>query len=286
MNFPDYMDSRKEMIEAALDMLLPAAKTHPAVIHEAMRYAVFPGGKRFRAVLVAAAYETFEKHPADVMPFACAVELIHSYSLVHDDLPALDDDEFRRGKPSVHKKFGEAIAVLAGDALLTTAFSFISDQAADRFNAEQRLAVVSELAGASGTMGMIGGQVVDMERAGRFTRSDLEYIHLKKTAELIKSSVRIGAMLGGADAPQLEKISSYGTSLGLSFQMLDDIKDSGESGVEPNFARSLGRTSAGGKADEYADEALKSLSTIGKDASLLAGMVGYMLEAWGRTSAA
>ncbi len=282
MNFEHYLGSRIKMVDEALNELLPPESAYPAEIHSAMRYGVFPGGKRFRAVLLTASYETFARKPEDALPFACAVELVHSYSLVHDDLPAMDDDDFRRGKPSLHKKFGEAMAVLAGDALLTAAFSLLSDSEMIFFSPKKTLRAIHELAAASGTGGMLGGQAVDMRREGGFTAGELQYIHLKKTAELIKCSARIGAILAGAGKKQLELLSGYGENIGLAFQMLDDINDAGESGAEPNFAESFNRISAGEKAAEYAGKARESLSRMHGDTVLLENIIDYMVKGRGK----
>lgn len=270
------------MVDSALDALLPPDSSLPPEIHSAMRYGVFPGGKRFRAVLLTASYETFGKDPEDSMPFACAVELVHSYSLVHDDLPAMDDDDYRRGKPSLHKKYGEAMAILAGDALLTAAFQIISDPENSRFSPARTLRAVYELAAASGTSGMLGGQAADMQRDGGFNEKELEYIHLRKTAELIKCSVRIGAVLAGAGSRQLSKLSCYGENLGLAFQMLDDINDAGAESGEPNFAGSFSRGEAAEKAREYSARARGSLAETGISAPLLEGITDYMAEELGK----
>ena len=280
MNFASYLNSRINMVNEALSALLPPESAFPEEIHSAMRYGVFPGGKRFRAVLLTASYETFKKGPEDALPFACAVELIHSYSLAHDDLPAMDDDDFRRGKPAVHKKFGEAMGILAGDALLTAAFSIISDADTTAFSPKKTLRALHELAEAAGTGGMLGGQAADMRRSGGFTAGELQYIHLKKTAELIKCPVRIGAILAGAGRRQLESLTAYGENLGLAFQMLDDINDAGDDNPEPNFAGSFSKIFAGEKVDEYTEKARQSLASAKKDTALLEEIIEYMISAW------
>lgn len=280
-DFTNYLESRIEMVDSALDGLLPPGSARPAKMHSAMRYGVFPGGKRFRAVLLTASYETFGGDPEDALPFACAVELVHSYSLAHDDLPAMDNDDYRRGKPSLHKKYGEAMGILAGDALLTAAFQIISDPRKSRFSPVRTLRAVNELAAASGAGGMLGGQAADMQRNGGFTEEELEYIHLRKTAELIKCSVRIGAILAGAGKKQLGKLSDYGENLGLAFQMLDDINDAEAGDCEPNFAGTFTRAAAAKKAGGYARGARESLAESGKDAPLLEGIIDYMTASLG-----
>ena len=225
-----YLAERRQLVDAALDRFLPKADAYPPVIHEAMRYSVFAGGKRLRPILVIAGAEAAGGAAEDVLPTACAMELIHTYSLIHDDLPAMDDDDYRRGRPTSHKVFGEAIAILAGDALLTLAFRLLAENFADQRGTvkdPRRLRdVLTEVAEAAGTFGMIGGQVVDIQSEGKSVSGEtLEYIHLHKTAALIRASLRVGALLVGASEPALEAISLAGSRLGLAFQIVDDILD-------------------------------------------------------------
>lgn len=225
-----YLAERRQLVDAALDRFLPKAEAYPPVIHEAMRYSVFAGGKRLRPILVIAGAEAAGGSAEDMLPAACAMELIHTYSLIHDDLPAMDDDDFRRGRPTSHKVFGEAIAILAGDALLTLAFRLLAENFADQQRvgkSPSRLReVLAEVAEAAGTFGMIGGQVVDIQSEGKSVSAEtLEYIHTHKTAALIRASLRVGALLVGASAPVLEAISVAGSKLGLAFQIVDDILD-------------------------------------------------------------
>jgi geranylgeranyl diphosphate synthase type II len=213
-----YMALRRGAVDAALDRLLPPAAAPPPVIHEAMRYSVLAGGKRLRPILALAGAEAVGGELEPVLPTACALELIHTYSLIHDDLPAMDDDDFRRGRPTSHKVFGEAIAILAGDALLTLAFELLARHATPP--------VVAEVAEAAGTAGMIGGQVVDIQSEGkRVDAQTLEYIHRHKTAALIRASLLSGARLAGAPPAQLEAIGEAGGRLGLAFQIVDDVLD-------------------------------------------------------------
>jgi geranylgeranyl diphosphate synthase type II len=224
MDLARYLEEMKKLVDGALDRLLPSAADPPAALHEAMRYSVFAGGKRLRPVLCIAAAEALGADPSPFLPAACALELVHTYSLIHDDLPAMDDDDLRRGRPTSHRVFGEALAILAGDALLTLAFGAIAGMEAAP--PAVRTALVAELAAGSGPAGMVGGQVLDLAAEGRgISASALEEIHARKTAALIEASVSFGALLGGAGAAQEEALRTYGHSLGMAFQVTDDILD-------------------------------------------------------------
>ncbi|HEX4994679.1 MAG TPA: farnesyl diphosphate synthase [Methylomirabilota bacterium] len=217
------MKHRAAAVDAALERFLPAETLRPETLHKAMRYSVFAGGKRLRPVLVIAGAEAVGGTASQVMPAACAMELIHTYSLVHDDLPAMDNDDFRRGAPTNHKVFGEAMAILAGDALLTLAFRLVADNAGQSAALRE---VVMDIADAAGHKGMVAGQVADLEAEGRRVGADtVDYIHAHKTGALIRTSLRIGAMLCGADAAQVRALSVAGADLGLAFQIVDDILD-------------------------------------------------------------
>src|SRR6266545_984639 len=218
-----YMTERAAAVDAALERFLPPETDRPETLHKAMRYSVFAGGKRLRPVLVIAGAEAVGGRMHDVMPTACAMELIHTYSLVHDDLPAMDNDDFRRGAPTNHKVFGEAMAILAGDALLTLAFRLVADNAGESAALRD---VVVDMADAAGHKGMVAGQVADLEAEGHRVGADVvDYIHAHKTGALIRTSLRIGAMLCGADAAQVRALSVAGADLGLAFQIVDDILD-------------------------------------------------------------
>ena len=228
MKLPPFFEEDRLAVDAALERLMPAAIAQPSSIHTAMRYSVFAGGKRIRPILC---LETSRIFSADVTPAlhpACAMEFIHTYSLIHDDLPALDNDDLRRGKPTCHKKFGEAIAILAGDALLTLAFETIGSTptAADR-----RAAILTEVASAAGTInGMVGGQVADIEAEGKPVDPQmLEYIHRSKTAALIHASITAGALCAGASADDVARLRRFGDTIGWAFQVTDDILDVEES---------------------------------------------------------
>jgi geranylgeranyl diphosphate synthase type II len=233
-----YLAARRRSVDAALERYLPPAATYPATVHEAMRYSVFAGGKRLRPILVIAAAEAVGGRMEDVLPTACAFELIHTYSLIHDDLPAMDDDDFRRGRPTSHKVYGEAVAILAGDALLTHGLGLLAVNAEAAPVARDVLPrVLAEVTEAAGTPGMIGGQVVDIQSEGRtVSRETLEYIHTHKTGALIRGALRAGALLAGAGEGDVAALSAYGERIGLAFQIQDDVLD-----VEGSLA-TLGKT--------------------------------------------
>ena len=222
-----YLQEQKALVDEALARYLPGEEHYPPAIFQAMRYSVFAGGKRVRPILAIAAAEALGGTAADVLPLACALECIHTYSLIHDDLPALDNDDYRRGRLTNHKVFGEANAILAGDALLTFAFELMGDARHwKRFVPERVVQVIYEVAYAIGTFGMIGGQVVDLQMEGQdIDLPALQYIHAHKTGALIRTSVRSGAILGGGSPAAVEALTHYGTHIGLAFQIMDDILD-------------------------------------------------------------
>ena len=224
MDLKTYLTARAKEVDAAMDALLPKAKERPATIHAAMRYSVFAGGKRLRPVLCLAAAEACGGEVSNALPPACAVELMHTYSLVHDDLPAMDNDDLRRGRPTCHKVYGEGMAVLCGDALLTEAFIVLAKTpATPRYNVGDYIA---ELAEAGSSRKLIGGQVMDLEGEGKkLTLRDLVRIHQAKTAALLTSSLRLGAMSADATPAKLTALKKFGDALGLAFQVIDDILD-------------------------------------------------------------
>jgi geranylgeranyl diphosphate synthase type II len=218
-----YLLDRKRIVEEALARYLPA-EGNPPQIYDAVRYSVFNGGKRIRPILCLAAAEAVGGDLAPVLPVACALELIHTYSLIHDDLPAMDDDDFRRGKPTCHKVFGDDIAILAGDALLTEAFVLLSHVEKVRLSPERRLAVIQEIAYAAGIGGMVGGQALDvLSAASDADEKTLHEIHLRKTAALILASVKAGAMVFNPGKEKMQALAEYGVNIGLAFQIADDI---------------------------------------------------------------
>jgi geranylgeranyl diphosphate synthase type II len=244
MTLPGYIADRQRRVDEALARLVPPETENPATIHRAMRYSLFAGGKRIRPLLAMAAADTVSDTPCGVLSAACSLELIHTYSLIHDDLPALDNDDLRRGRPTCHKVFGDAMAILAGDALLTLAFEVLSKL--ENVDAERRIQLVRELATASGTVGgMIGGQVNDIEGEGQAPTAELlESIHRAKTGALLGASVRMGAICAGADADQLDALTRFGEHIGLAFQIIDDVLD-----VEQS-SQALGKT-AGKDAQQH-----------------------------------
>ncbi|MFH1563004.1 MAG: polyprenyl synthetase family protein [Nitrospirota bacterium] len=223
MDINEYLSTKKKIIDTALDYYLPEVHEYPKVIHEVMRYGVFSGGKRIRAILVLASGEAVGGQEKELLQAASAIELIHAYSLIHDDLPAIDDDDFRRGKPSCHKKFNEAMAILAGDALLTYTFYLLSKI---KHPPDRIIKVCEEISYAIGTFGMIGGQVVDIESEDKeLDVPTLEYIHTHKTGALICAAVKTGCILGGGNLQQGHSLNQYGAHIGLAFQIVDDLLD-------------------------------------------------------------
>ena len=225
MTLDQYMAHQQKRVDAALDRWVPAEGQDPTLIHRAMRYSLFAGGKRIRPLLAIAAAEAVANSPVGIENAACSLELIHTYSLIHDDLPALDNDDLRRGRPTCHKVFGDAMAILAGDALLTLAFEVLGRL--EEIDATRRVRLVEELARASGTVGgMIGGQVNDIQGEGKHPTAELlNSIHRAKTGALLRASVRIGALYAGADANQLDALTRFGEHAGLAFQIVDDVLD-------------------------------------------------------------
>lgn len=294
MDLKKYLKERCALIDAALDRFLPQETELPHSVHKAMRYSVFAGGKRVRPILMLAACEAVGGDSRCAIPAACAMEMIHTYSLIHDDLPAMDDDDFRRGIPTNHKVFGEAIAILAGDALLTEAFKLISDlRYLGGCEPTGLLAVIHEIATSASSYGMVGGQVVDMESEGGhdINLATVQYIHTHKTGALIKASVVAGALLGGASATQLAAITRYGQAAGLAFQIADDIldvegtteeigKDAGsdEARGKATYPAAIGLAAAKEEADSMMSEALNSLENFGAEADPLREIARYIVR--------
>jgi len=251
-----WLDTRRNEVDAALERYLPIAPACPARVGEAMRYSLFAGGKRLRPILALAAAEpvarnhgvTPEAARRLALPAACALELIHTYSLVHDDLPAMDDDTLRRGRPTSHVVFGEGQAILAGDALLTEAFALMAREPDDPALAARKLHAIRIVADAAGPCGMVGGQAIDLEAAGSGSAFDghgLRAMHARKTGALIQASAAAGAIMAGADAPQLDAIERYAAELGLAFQIVDDILD--VEGASQALGKTAGKDAAAGK---------------------------------------
>lgn len=292
MNIKEYLNEIKTVVDNALDRYIPSQNTYPPDIYNSMRYSLLAGGKRLRPILVIASAETVGGKREDVLPFACAIEMIHTYTLIHDDLPAIDNDDFRRGKPTNHKEFGEAVAILAGDALLTMAFQIMSDiRAMPKANPSAILRAINEMARAVGASGTIGGQVVDIEYSGKKPDiSTLEYIHTHKTGEMILSAVRVGAILSGCEDDELNAMTKYGENIGLAFQVVDDILDvEGESEVMGKTAGSdermkkitypavFGLAESKKIAGRLIDNSIKSLEMFGDRAEVLKDIAEYII---------
>jgi geranylgeranyl diphosphate synthase type II len=294
MNLPDFFEQDRLAVDAVLDSLLPAQTTEPVSIHTAMRYSVFAGGKRIRPILCLEAARIFEPaiqpEASHAMHAACAIEFIHTYSLIHDDLPALDNDDLRRGKPTCHKQFGEAIAILAGDGLLTLAFQIIGESPT---SAERTLAALQEVSSAAGTVkGMVGGQVADLESEGkRVEPQTLEYIHRSKTASLIRASVSTGAICAGAGIADVARLRNFGETIGWAFQVTDDILDVEESSVA--LGKTAGKDIAQQKATypavfgvaqsheiaaKLANDAIAQLDSFGERASRLRALAEFLVH--------
>jgi geranylgeranyl diphosphate synthase, type II len=291
VNLKKYLRTRQKEIDRALDRYLPKARIKPATLHKAMRYSLFAGGKRLRPILCLAAAEACRANIDNALPLACAVECIHTYSLVHDDLPSMDNDDFRRGRPTCHKVFGDGIAVLAGDALLTIAFEIVSTaKPAPRYDLS---ILLREVAVAAGSQRLIAGQVADLEAEGKRVKQDqLRFIHQNKTAAMLKSSVRLGAMSANADAKRLAAITQFGERLGLAFQVIDDILDVtqtseilGKSAGKDVAARKatypavIGLEKSRAEARRLTRQAHDALSVFpGGNAEALHALANYLLE--------
>lgn len=288
-----YLRERAALVDAGLERYLPGEDVLPAVLHQAMRYSVFAGGKRLRPILVMAACEAVGGAPERVLHAACAMEMIHTYSLIHDDLPAMDDDDFRRGRPTNHKVYGEANAILAGDALLTEAFRLFADPAANReCDPAAVLRVIETVARCAGSQGMVGGQVVDMEAEGKpIDYATLQYIHTRKTGALFLASIQTGAWLGGGGDAQLAALTRYGETAGLAFQIADDILDiigdqavlgkdvgSDQARGKATYPALLGLSEARRRAEELRDLALTALEPLGASAEPLRALARYIVD--------
>ena len=283
MDFERYLAARARLVERALAARFPPAR---ARLRQAMRYSLLAGGKRIRPILALAAGEACGAPARRVLPFACALEMIHTYSLVHDDLPAMDDDDLRRGKPASHKVWGEGLAILVGDALLTEAFRLMAG--APGVTPARALGVLAEVAAAAGEAGMVGGQALDLAAEGR--RASLrrvQDIHRRKTGALLRSAVRVGALVAGADTPTLRRLTAYGEHLGLAFQIADDILDAaGGPEADGRTDRELGKATYPGvlgvegsrvAAARERDAALAALRGLGPRADPLRALAAYVV---------
>jgi geranylgeranyl diphosphate synthase type II len=291
---PTSLEGLREEVEGALEGALPPADAWPETIHRAVRYSLLGGGKRVRPVLALAAGEAAGGRREEILPLACAVEMIHTYSLIHDDLPAMDDDDLRRGQPTSHKVFGEAVAILAGDALLTRAFHLLAEMPADWDEARvrRRVRATAVLGEACGTTGLIGGQVMDLESEGRTVdAAALERLHRAKTGALLAASVQGGAILGGADEETLHRLSRYASAIGLAFQVVDDVLDETEAAEQ--LGKTAGKDAAAGKATyvsvhgleraremaaELRSQALDALEPLGRRGDRLAEIARLIVD--------
>lgn len=290
MKLPTFFKENLAAVDAALEELMPSERTQPQSIHKAMRYSVFAGGKRIRPILCVEAARIFATEVSPAMYPACAIEFIHTYSLIHDDLPALDNDDLRRGKPTSHKKFGEAIAILAGDGLLTLAFETIGATPVD---AQRRVAMLTEISGAAGTVrGMVGGQVADIEAEGKKAEPKmLEYIHRSKTAALIRASITAGALCAGANEENVGRLRRFGETIGWAFQVTDDILDVEESSAA--LGKTAGKDIAQQKAtypavyglersheiaNELSEKAIAELQPFGERAARLREIADFLIQ--------
>ena len=285
-----WLQRTRALLEKSLHTAVPAAATKPATIHRAMRYSLLAGGKRLRPLLCCAASEACGGNVRVALPAACAVEMIHAYSLIHDDLPCMDNDDLRRGKPTSHKRFGEGVAILAGDALLTEAFAVLA--AAKPLALYTASDLVTELARAAGSRGLIAGQVADLEAEGRQpSEPALYFIHAAKTGMLLRASLKLGAMCAGGTKAQVAALDRFGFALGLAFQIQDDILDATQSAQK--LGKTAGKDAAAGKmtfpalfgleksrvlAEQWTEEAIAALRSFGSRAGTLRDLATRLLQ--------
>lgn len=291
MNIAEYLEGKRIEVDRFLDLVAPASITPPTTLHESMRYSLLAGGKRIRPILAIAAAEAIGVTAPGLMSVACSLELIHTYSLIHDDLPSMDNDDFRRGKPTNHKAYGEAMAILAGDALLTMAFDIISrPDLMKGCDPVRQVRFVQELAYGSGNMGMVGGQVLDIKAENKdIDLPTLQNIHKHKTGMLIRAAVRMGAIAAGANDRQLDDMTGYAEDIGLAFQIADDVLNvtgtREELGKNPNTDAERGKKTyptfhgvEGAKklADDCVTRAINRLSLFGSPADPLREIARYI----------
>ncbi|MBF0610803.1 MAG: polyprenyl synthetase family protein [Magnetococcales bacterium] len=291
MNLKDYLNEKKSLVEKGLDTLTPAADKPPARLNQAMRYSLLAGGKRLRPILVLAAAEAVGASCLPLLPFACAMECIHTYSLIHDDLPAMDDDDLRRGLPTCHKQFDEATAILAGDGLLTLAFQ-LATSPMEGVTASTQLTAIHYLARDAGIFGMVGGQMFDLLAEGRQVElAELQNIHIHKTGALIRCATVCGAMLAGGTPDQVHHLNRYGEAIGIAFQIVDDILDeigdtsqlgktagSDRRKQKSTYTQLMGISRARQEAQNYVDEALHALADFPSSADPLRELARYILS--------
>ena len=291
MNIKNYLEQKRNDVDRFLDSVMPSATTPPATLHDSMRYSLMAGGKRVRPILAMAAAEAVGQPAPGLMPIACSLELIHTYSLIHDDLPAMDNDDFRRGKPTNHKVYGDAMAILAGDALLTMAFDLCSNPNLMKgCDPARQVRLIQELAYGSGNVGMVGGQVFDIQAENKdIDLTTLQNIHKHKTGMLIRAAVRMGAIAAGATDRQLDDLTSYAEDVGLAFQIADDVLNvtgtREELGKNPNtdaergkktYPTFYGAEGARKLADDCVARAIARLSQFGPAAEPLREIALYI----------
>jgi len=301
MDIKKYLQEKKEIVDSALEKYFlnrpdsAGEAVFPNSLHKAIQYSLLAGGKRIRPILSVAAFEAIGGRGDKILPFACALEMIHTYSLIHDDLPALDNDDYRRGKPTCHKVFGESIGILAGDALLTEAFKLMTDRSIQEFSIRDGgliLDAINEVAQAAGMSGMVGGQVLDIESEGKEVDfPTLQYIHTHKTGALILVSVRVGAKIGGASEETLKALTHYGERIGLAFQIADDIlnvegkaallgKKTGSdlSRGKATYPVLLGLEESKRRTKELVELAVKAIESFGPEAEPLREIAWFILS--------
>jgi geranylgeranyl diphosphate synthase, type II len=291
MDIRTYLSESKKLVDAQLEKLLPALNEEPSTIHKAMRHSVFAGGKRVRPILVLASGESLAGDREVLLHVGAAIEMMHTYSLIHDDLPALDNDDLRRGVPTCHKVFGEAMAILAGDALMTRCYQALTD--IPRVSESVKVNIIREVSYATGTVrAMIGGQVVDLESEGKSVSEDvLEYIHYSKTGALLRASVRCGALAAGANADQLGALTEYGQKIGLVFQIVDDILDitssseilgktagKDEKVKKATYPAFYGIEASKRKANDLVASALNDIRDFGESAEYLRSLAQFIVS--------
>jgi len=281
MKIEDRLYQKKEAVDRELERILPREDT---LLFQAMRHAVLSGGKRFRPILVLSSGECFDVSQATLLPFACALELIHNYSLIHDDLPSMDNDDFRRGKPSCHKAYGEAIALLAGDGLLTLAFEVLALAPLEEELLERKNQVIMDIGKLAGINGMIGGQFMDITLPPEeITEEEFEELILKKTGALFIASVKMGAILGEASSSELKAMVDYGRNLGIAFQIRDDILDSASESQKPhspqlNYVSLFGREKAERSLENFVNAAQKTLDEAALESDELRYLASKLLD--------
>ena len=292
VSFEECLAQDRQKVEQVLDQLLPTVSTTPPRLHEAMRYAVFAGGKRLRPLLTLYTCRACGGHEGEALPVAAAVEMIHTYSLIHDDLPAMDNDTLRRGKPTTHVVYGEALAILAGNALLTRAFELLAHKPPGNEVASRRLAISAAMAGAAGSDGMVGGQVLDLAAEGTcLDHNALKDLHARKTGALITASVVVGGLCADADSHGLQPLRRYGTAIGLAFQIMDDVLD--VTGSDTKLGKSAGKDQQAGKStfpallglaasraevERLVQTALSALDSFGAEADSLRQVARFIGE--------